>query len=1537
MASKVNVKFVVILSACLVLAAVGVGGAYFFVKYRSGDRYVSRGDSAMKEGKIELADRWYERAVGKDPTNVEWLRKWRAAREQKVPKTEMEYGQDYQMYQRILRSLSLTLKNDVKAHRDYLESIFEQVTFSPGKGAWEFLAQEAEDHLRFFDADPPVELLRIRGIANAELTTIDRTLPQETRDKAGKDLQAVLKADPKDGQAATELAVWYRSMAELDKAAGNLDAQKRHFDAARQTLTDLIARDPGNAFAAVNLLVLDASDVELIAVNAKSPGEIMTARGKAMDALAPRVKEVGEVLKAAGPAKVSPMLIARFVSIAPRIDTKTGFEVAQSVLDTGLAADPENMDLLLAKGQVAALSGKLDEMISIYQKIIDMKDRPVSLTGIRLLGIRNRARFSQANASVQLANQAKEGEARAAAVTRAKAFRTTLATFVPEQSPELQFIDASLASIEGNIPKARQLLAEFLKKPGDAAESTVVEATLLMADVGLRSNPPEIGLARENLRKVLSARPGSLEIRDMLGRVERQLQNYEAAAGYYQSILDLDPENENAKKQLALLKTFIEGGKSGDAVVDVILDSQRLAQGSKSRLGDEIAAMKLLESSLEPNKYDPRLVLAILQIKISKNDRDGAKQVCDAALQKLSPEGATEEVKAGINSIKEYRRRLAAAETVKGAIELVDEQTNVSVVDKHFMRYRTYLEFNKKEEAEAALQEAIKAGPDDFRIIEVQFQRALAKVDTAEAAKLAERAAKLDLDRAEGETFKARIQIAQRNYREAAATLGRVVERGNATAAVYRLLGLVQAELGRVQDAKASFQRAMDLTPNDLVTAKTYISVLIKAGESSKALEVARSTEVIGRGDPEFLNTWLALESQAGNNDKARISREQIRERNPKDTENTAALIDIYIDEKSWDAARKLIDAMRAESDSLRAASLDARWHADRGDMKKATDVFKQYIGQLYDKGEKELADPYIVFGQFLFRHGQETDGMAALKQAIRYQDPATRSVEIMLGDIQLNSGLFEAAEKTYRSVLEAKVSDPEMKIRKRLIEALNQQKKYAEAETVIAELGPRADDDVELFAQRAAGARGMGNLLKAREILDRAVAKFPDEPMPYLRRARMIMLEPGMTKDAMADLSTAIKLKPGMWQALRTRAMLQIAAGKPDEGVQDLREAADRNPGNDDLRLEVIDYLIRFGKETDAVDAANNAVKSRPSDVRLLSQIAATFARNGRWVRAAKFYKTVWEQVQDEATTVDYLRSLFKSTPPGTAEAEAALNTSKLKVDKSWRLMLYRGQVKKKLGKEDAWKADTLASFDLACVNSEALMAWTQEVRAAYLDPSVCSAIFDMCKAPGDLQGWIYVAVCRLAAEDPKGMDTAVNGLRAAREKVVDRGLKVAMQQLLSEVLIKQEKWEEAIKELATGLQLSPTDAVFSNNIAYIMTENLKKPKEALPFAERACVSDSTNWSFLDTLATALWESGDQAQGLRRLDDAIKVCRNEVERAKMLIKLASWKGRSGDKGGAQTTLREVKEIMTDNATLADLIKTEFQTVTKEVEAAPGK
>jgi tetratricopeptide (TPR) repeat protein len=1542
MASRVNKKFVLMLSGFLALTAVGAGGAYYFVKSRSGEHYVAMGDKAMAEGKIDAADKWYERAVGKEPYNVAWLTKWRAAREKVVPPPN-EYQAKYQMLQGILRNLAQAKKTDIAAHGEALEAVLNECLFTGSRGGFEYLANRVDEVLGYFETDPenpaPPQIRRYRGIALTELMS-DPTITKDRIDLCRQDLEAALKLNPGDGEAAYGLAAWHRQMADRAVTAGDDAAAREHRARSREVMAEASragAHGKGglpHPLLPIAILTMDAGDIELMPTAGLSPDEVIRRKTAAMDALAPRVAEVVNQMMAMDPKDVSSLVISRVVAVAPRIDLKSGLALSKSLVDHMLKARPDDMDLLLMRAQLLLTPppppeepAKPEAVMAAFQAVIDLPDKPVSFEGFRLLGTRNRARFAQASVAMSMmgsSSLSEEERRRATATAREK--RNELAKHVPESSPEVQFLDAKMAVFDGELARARRLLAEFLRKPGDTGTPSILEAHLMMADIGQRLVPPELGLAREHLTHALQFRPNAAELRMALAGVERALQDYERAAVQYRLILQVNPDHEMAKAELAKLRAVMEGGKLDDPVDQALVDAERLSKGTSEKLGDDAAAMKLLEEAMVRHGYDPRIVQTLARAKFQRGDREGAKQTVATAIAARSGDTSP-----AIARLRELSDQISATESLEGTLEFLN-RLEISELDKKLGQYRAYLEFGKKEEASKALDAAERLSPNDVRVVEARFMDALSKQDFGVAGRLADLAAKENLDQADGDTYRARLQIAQKQYREAAATLARTVERGNAPAAVFRLLGLVQAELGRTQDAVLAFRRALDLVPNDLPTVKLFMNVLVTAGERAEALGVARRAEPVARFDPEFVNMWLQLESDAGRTEFAISRREQVLERNPKDRANAASLAGLYIEAKRWDKARALIDSLRQEKDTLGLAMLDARWHGDRGSLESAIQVMRTFIGTVEDGLAKQEA--FVAFGQFLLQRGLQEQGLAALRQAAAHQDPKVMAVDQLIGDVQLNAGLFDLAEKSYRKVLDAGVPDPSFTIRKKLIEALNQMQKFAEAEAIFASLGAEADRDVELMAQRASIARGMGDTARAKAILDRAIQKYPEEPMPYLRRARLAMMDPALSKDVVADLATAIRLRPGFWQALRTRAMIAMGEGRVDEALNDLREAVNRNPGNEDLRLEYLDYLVRLGRESEAVDAADAALATRPNDIRMMSQFASVFARGGRWTRATKYYRMLWVQLQDENSALNLCNALFNSTPPGLGEAETVLNTPALRVDRSWRLLTARAILRKRQGRDAAARDDLLASFEQLSTDVGSFLAWSTDVSQVYPGLLERLQFLSTLRPPTQLAEWMTLVRSRMALEDKASVDTAIDTLRALRDSSGDVALKGEAQVAIAGARMGQSRWEDAIEEIRLGLQYRGNDWILLNNAAAILNEHLNRPQEALPFAERAYALNRGVWQVADTLAAAHWALGAKAEALSKMEEALRLVQSEVDKCRLSIKLASWRYKSGDVQGSRAMADRVREWLTDSPALRDAVKSEYEALVQEIGAS---
>lgn len=1517
MAAKVKWKFVVLLAAALLMVCAGVIAAYFFITSRSGASYVRRGDAAMARGDINAADSFYDRAVGKDRTNIEWLVKWRDARAKKVPETFSSYQDDYRMYGGILRSIALVQRTNVDAHKDYLQNLYDA-------GALNYVVEETDTALRFFEPERPPALRRFRGMALARLYAAGVDFPEADKHRiplAKEDLEAVLQADPTDADAVECLALWHTAAASKARAALDVAAEARHREAAHQVIDALLAAAPGDPSGLTIQLGQAVSDIDALQLPGRLPAEVVRAKAKAIADLRPRLKEVHTAFMGADASKLSNTAVGRFHGVALRIDRKEGIEMSRAVNERALAAAPDNADLLARRAELTYLGGDLEKTITELQAIIDLPRRPVSLDGMRLFEIRRRAIFAQANAALAVALRATDRAAAKAAIDRAQGYRQKLALEVPENSPDLLFVDGKRQFCEGDLSGAQRTLMEFVRAPGHLG-SHLTEARLYLAECA--SKLTTVGAAREQLQLIHKDSPNSPEVLLALAQIESALQNPAKAVEYYKLVLDIDPDNEQARSELAMLQAVAEGGaKLDDPVLQRLAEAQRIAQGSLNRPGDDRAAVEWLVAGLESSNHDPRLVLGIAQGRASLGDLPGAIAVLEAGLARH----------AGDERLSGLHKRFKAADTLEGTLALIDE-SDLSDVNKWLNKRAAYLQRGKTAEAQDALAQAVKLAPEDPIVLDILFSQAFDQKDIAEASRLADIATRTDADRAEGDTFKARLQILQGNDREAANTLRRAVDRGNASPAAHRLLGNVQLKLGSGADALKSFRRALELNPADLTTIKTLLAALVQLGHTAEALSVAQSSEAFGRRDAEFINAWLSLEAAAGNTDFALQRREERLRRDPEDRGNAAALAELYITRRDWARARSLIDSLRAKADSLILVTLDARWHADQGDLEKASQAFVGYISALAASPDPMTPAPYLAFGQFMIQRGQVQTGLNAYRQAVRFQDPKTMPVDALIADTQFTLGMIADAEQAYRKLIAAAVPDPENYLRKRLVDCLIQQQRNADAEREIAALGPAAESDAALLVQRAVAARGLGEPRRARDLLDRAVAKFPDNPLPYFHRARLLAVDPAMAGDAVADLATVIRLQPGHWQALRTRASIALAQGRPGDAIADLRAAVDANPQFESLRFDLIDLLLDQKRESEAIDLADAGIKARATDNAYIVRTADRFSRRGDWARAAKYHKLNWDRLGSPAAAMPYVGALLNLKPPAVAEASTVLASRGLQVEKSIDLLLVRAAVRREAGDSSSATTDALRAFTLIG-NLSDLALWHDRLVRAFPEPSAALAVLAAASPPASMTDWFTYFRAATKVRDPAMQSQGLAELQPLTAAEKDKALRLAACQMISGILGEQGKYDEALEAARAGLEAAPEDVILNNNAAYFLTEKLGRPTEALPYTERAVSLSPTHAGIMDTLAATYWALDRKADAIQKLTEALRHVRSATDNVSYSVKLAGWKLQAGDARGAAAVADSVREMLLENpSALTAESKQRWEQLLKDLPAA---
>jgi tetratricopeptide (TPR) repeat protein len=99
----------------------------------------------------------------------------------------------------------------------------------------------------------------------------------------------------------------------------------------------------------------------------------------------------------------------------------------------------------------------------------------------------------------------------------------------------------------------------------------------------------------------------------------------------------------------------------------------------------------------------------------------------------------------------------------------------------------------------------------------------------------------------------------------------------------------------------------------------------------------------------------------------------------------------------------------------------------------------------------------------------------------------------------------------------------------------------------------------------------------------------------------------------ALAAFARAASLSPQAVEPLRQSGVVLEEAGRPQEGLEFLRRALERDPASADLRYHVGNCLLALGKAAAAADAYREVLRLNPSHAEALYQLSLALQKTGR------------------------------------------------------------------------------------------------------------------------------------------------------------------------------------------------------------------------------------------------------------------------------------------------------------------------------------
>ena len=414
-------------------------------------------------------------------------------------------------------------------------------------------------------------------------------------------------------------------------------------------------------------------------------------------------------------------------------------------------------------------------------------------------------------------------------------------------------------------------------------------------------------------------------------------------------------------------------------------------------------------------------------------------------------------------------------------------------------------------------------------------------------------------------------------------------------------IGVAKAKLAleRVEDASQNLKKLRDTYPQSLAVAYWYGRALEAAGNRTAAEATYRSALKAPSADPQTVDLYIALAlllSQQGQNDEAQKTLADARAKLPDVAGIHKALGDVLLSQGRYPQAT----AEFRQALELDGEDLGARFRlgvAQRRDTKfeDASKTFDEVAA--VDKDYPGLA---LERGLLFEASGHTEDALKEYESALA-KAPKDPDLMLRVGCGKVSAGRAKQAEELLRKVLSERPNSAETNHclgRALLLEG-----------TRLAEALRLLERAVELDANRAeyqlyAGwaANDAGNVPKAERALAEALRLDQGLADAFWQRG-VLRQRQGAARDAIADLTKALELRPSRYEAHASLADAYYDLGKEPQALAEWQQAIQAQPSNATWRF-------RYGK----LLAANHQTEPSREQLGKALELAASEDPPPRW-----------------------------------------------------------------------------------------------------------------------------------------------------------------------------------------------------------------------------------------------------------------------------------------------------------------------------------
>lgn len=730
-------------------------------------------------------------------------------------------------------------------------------------------------------------------------------------------------------------------------------------------------------------------------------------------------------------------------------------------------------------------------------------------------------------------------------------------------------------------------------------------------------------------RMALGRAPDDVEALNVKASAHHARGEADAALEAYDRVIELNPGHVDAR--IARAGLLVDIGRGDDALPDIEYVRQNhpldlrapylkgvilFQEGRDREARDAYLDAAGISDRIRPELFDRRpifgFIAALVDYTLGRYEK--AEERLKPYLQ-VHPDSAPARKILGAIALARNAPAAAVTELELGLRSAPNDYRLLSMLGQ------AYLRMGYPERATALLEQANQLSAGDS---EVRFNLAMSRYESGALGSAMQDLASIledDADNTQAGLILTTVYIRRREFEKAATVAEELIQRSPANISFYNLLGSAQAGLGRIDDARVSFEKALALDSRFLPGQVNLGKLERMAGNLDRAEEHLQAALELRPDNPEVFVELSRVEGARGDQEGAIRWLEKAADTEGGAIKARLALVEIYLDTGRIQDA--LMTAQAAEHDApgnVEAQLALATVHRARNRPDLARVIYERLVlnagydapllyrlarlqlqaGSREDavwslekavKGEPRFLPARLLLVDLLLGLGKvELAERHIIGQGELVGDPATL-VELK-GDVAAARQDHEAAAAHYRAALQ---QDPTTGRILRLHQALRAAGRADEAVAALENWLGERPADTTVKAALAEGLLLDGRLKAARHLYEEVLEAHPRAPS-VMNNLAQLYLRSGDPR-AVELAQRAHELAPNDSDINDTLGWALVQDGQPALGLKYLRNAFTLSADNLEARYHIAYALEQLGRQDAALAELRDALQA---DVRL-------------------------------------------------------------------------------------------------------------------------------------------------------------------------------------------------------------------------------------------------------------------------------------------------------------------------------------------------